>query len=243
MEEFQNLVSVEHREKLVLTTAQLAEFYGCSVRNISDNFKRNENRFVVGKHFFCLEGDNLRKFREYSAKSGLVLSSNTPRLYLWTERGAARHAKMLSTDEAWEVFEELEDCYFNRQPVNSLPAKNTKSARCDVQLKPACVYVLLMSNDIVKIGYTGNLRRRVTKLENQSGLTVNKMHFTPFTNREVARLVEWVCQKNFSSRKVKGEFFSVDFNKVCAAVDDFFAKVVHACSYIMKIESPAAIDF
>ena len=202
-----------------------------------------QKSFVVGKHFFCLEGDNLRKFREYSAKSGLVLSSNTPRLYLWTERGAARHAKMLSTDEAWEVFEKLEDCYFNRQPVNSLPAKNTKSAHCDVQLKPACVYALLMSNDTVKIGYTGNLRRRVTKLENQSGLTVNKMHFTPFTTREVARLIEWVCQKNFSSRKVKGEFFSVDFNKVCAAVDDFFAKVVHACSYIMKVESPAAIDF
>ncbi|KAA9920381.1 hypothetical protein, partial [Escherichia coli] len=35
-------------------------------------------------------------------------------LILWTERGAARHAKMLETDQAWEVFEKLEDSYFNQ---------------------------------------------------------------------------------------------------------------------------------
>ena len=29
------------------------------------------------------------------------------------QRGAARHAKMLDTDQAWEVFEQLEDCYFH----------------------------------------------------------------------------------------------------------------------------------
>ncbi|EDX9917141.1 ORF6N domain-containing protein, partial [Salmonella enterica] len=27
---------------------------------------------------------------------------------------AARHAKMLETDQAWEVFEKLEDCYFSQ---------------------------------------------------------------------------------------------------------------------------------
>ena len=32
---------------------------------------------------------------------------------LWTERGAARHAKMLETDKAWDVFEQLEDSYFS----------------------------------------------------------------------------------------------------------------------------------
>ncbi len=33
-------------------------------------------------------------------------------LHLWTELGAARHAKMLETDKAWDVFEQLEDNYF-----------------------------------------------------------------------------------------------------------------------------------
>ncbi|OFV02204.1 hypothetical protein HMPREF3119_04190 [Morganella sp. HMSC11D09] len=35
-------------------------------------------------------------------------------LILWTERGAARHAKMLDTDRAWDVFEILEDNYFTK---------------------------------------------------------------------------------------------------------------------------------
>jgi hypothetical protein len=33
-------------------------------------------------------------------------------IILWTERGAARHAKMLETDAAWDVFEALEENYF-----------------------------------------------------------------------------------------------------------------------------------
>ncbi|MDL9985518.1 hypothetical protein QS817_20565, partial [Providencia rettgeri] len=33
----------------------------------------------------------------------------------WTERGAARHAKMLDTDNAWDVFEALEDFYFAKK--------------------------------------------------------------------------------------------------------------------------------
>lgn len=36
-------------------------------------------------------------------------------MILWTERGAARHAKMLETEQAWDVFEKLEDYYFSRQ--------------------------------------------------------------------------------------------------------------------------------
>lgn len=36
-----------------------------------------------------------------------------PTLYLWTRRDAARHAKMLNTEKALEVFEKLEEFYFN----------------------------------------------------------------------------------------------------------------------------------
>ena len=44
----------------------------------------------------------------------MTIARNVRSLILWTERGAARHAKMLETDQAWEVFERLEDCYFSR---------------------------------------------------------------------------------------------------------------------------------
>lgn len=49
----------------------------------------------------------------YSENLGLVeISPRAKHSTLWTERGAARHAKMLDTDQAWEVFERLEDAYF-----------------------------------------------------------------------------------------------------------------------------------
>ena len=49
--------------------------------------------------------------------------------------------------------------------LNAQPAKPENSARRDAQLKPACVYVLLMSNGIVKIGYSGNFAAVSPKLK------------------------------------------------------------------------------
>ncbi|EPT6592756.1 phage antirepressor Ant, partial [Escherichia coli] len=50
---------------------------------------------------------------------GLQISPKARSLILWTERGAARHAKMLETDQAWDVFEKLEDCYFSQCEKNT----------------------------------------------------------------------------------------------------------------------------
>ncbi|EPA3167126.1 hypothetical protein ACQ26G_004309 [Yersinia enterocolitica] len=55
-----------------------------------------------------------------------IVSQNARYLILWTERGAARHAKMLETDQAWELFEKLEDCYFNQNKTTT-PATNPVS--------------------------------------------------------------------------------------------------------------------
>ena len=107
---------VSWNDERVLTTAQLAEFYECTPENIRDNFRKNADRFVSGKHFFKLEGDELKTFRDYTEIFRLV-NDRTPSLFLWTKRGAARHAKMLNTDRAWEVFEALEDNYFDRPAV------------------------------------------------------------------------------------------------------------------------------
>lgn len=43
---------------------------------------------------------------------------NARAITLWTQRGAARHAKMLETDQAWDVFEKLEDFYFSQSRAN-----------------------------------------------------------------------------------------------------------------------------
>lgn len=105
---------VEWGGQVVITTAQLAEVYGATKDNISDNFNRNKDRFTEGKHFILLEGEALKEFKNYSAESGLV-AKNARQLYLWTRRGASRHCKILGTDKAWEQFDYLEENYFDRQ--------------------------------------------------------------------------------------------------------------------------------
>ena len=105
------LTVLEHNAVRVLTTEQLAEAYGCDTNNIKKNFNANKDRFIKGKHFYVLAGDDLRRLQV--TNSDLQISSKTRHLYLWTKQGAARHSKMLGTDRAWDVFDELEESYFN----------------------------------------------------------------------------------------------------------------------------------
>ncbi|EAY4115726.1 ORF6N domain-containing protein [Salmonella enterica] len=123
----ETLSPITHNQIPVITTELLAHLYGADIKNIQNNFARNVDRFEVGKHFFKIEGEELRELKHRPSLSGSVkIARNVRSLILWTERGAARHAKMLETDQAWEVFERLEDCYFSqKQPV---PARQTHPA-------------------------------------------------------------------------------------------------------------------
>ncbi|QXJ67490.1 ORF6N domain-containing protein [Lacticaseibacillus paracasei] len=103
---------IEQNGQRVLTTEQLAELYGTTVGVVQMNFKRNSNKFIEGKHFFKLEGEQLRAFKNEPTNCGFV-GKNASVLYLWTRRGAARHSKMLGTDQAWDMFDSLEENYFN----------------------------------------------------------------------------------------------------------------------------------
>ena len=131
----ENLSPVTYNQIPVITTELLAHLYGTKIKNISDNFLNNTTRFMPGKHYFKIEKNELREFKNRPETIGLV-GKNTRALILWTERGAARHAKMLETDQAWEVFEKLEDCYFSQcekntgkqeKKLNGLSAKETDS--------------------------------------------------------------------------------------------------------------------
>ena len=100
----------------------MAQLYGTETIRIQQNHARNAERFIEGKHFYKLVGDELRGMKHrLSLSESVKIAHNVRSLIPWTERGAARHAKMLETDQAWDVFEKLEDCYFSqKQP----PAKH-----------------------------------------------------------------------------------------------------------------------
>ncbi|WP_146685235.1 ORF6N domain-containing protein, partial [Escherichia coli] len=141
----ETLSPIAYNQIPVITTELLAQLYGTETVNIKMNFSRNSARFVQGKHFFKLEGNELREFkhrlslsesvsREVTESYSVKIARNVRSLILWTERGAARHAKMLETDQAWDVFEKLEDCYFSQcekntgkqeKKLNGLSAKET----------------------------------------------------------------------------------------------------------------------
>ena len=106
-----DLIPVEYRAERVLTTEQLAQAYECGTDNIKRNFSNNKEHFEEGKHFFKLEGDELKDLRGKNIH--LQISPKTRCLYLWTRRGASRHCKMLGTDKAWDMFDCLEENYFN----------------------------------------------------------------------------------------------------------------------------------
>lgn len=105
-----NLAITEYRNVRVLTTQQLAESYGTDVKTISNNFNRNKDRYIVGKHYICLEGEELKEFKSiHQNDESLTFVS---KLYLWTEKGTFLHAKSLNTEVAWEVYDRLMETYF-----------------------------------------------------------------------------------------------------------------------------------
>ncbi|HDL7800463.1 TPA: ORF6N domain-containing protein [Yersinia enterocolitica] len=122
MNSIDTLKPILHNQLPVITTELLAQLYDTEILNIQVNFNRNKERFVEGKHFFKAIGEELKSLRLTLSKSQNPISTKTRSLTLWTERGAARHAKMLETDQAWEVFEKLEDCYFSQNKEHRLPS-------------------------------------------------------------------------------------------------------------------------
>ncbi len=107
-----DIQKVEYNGVIVLTTQQIAEVYETEQQIVTNNFNRNKDRYIEGKHYICLKESELKEFR---AKNQNDVLPNANKFYLWTEKGAFLHAKSLNTDTAWEVYDELVDNYFKRK--------------------------------------------------------------------------------------------------------------------------------
>ncbi len=78
---------IEYSNIRVLTTEQLAELYGTDTNNIKLNFNRNKDKYMMGKHYFLLEGEDLKTFKNHISLVGKRAAS----LYLWTLQGCLNH--------------------------------------------------------------------------------------------------------------------------------------------------------
>lgn len=119
-----DLQIIEYRGQRVVTTEQLAIGYGTTPIRIQQNHIRNESRFIEDKHFFKVTGSELKTFRLSFSES---VNKHTTSLILWTERGAANHAKMLETDQAWGYHEDLVEFYFTQRNAIAAPVQRELS--------------------------------------------------------------------------------------------------------------------
>lgn len=129
-----DMVPVDYNGVRVLTTEQLARAYECEPSHIIKNFNNNKGHFEKGKHFFKLEGEELKEFILCIQNLDVQISPMTRCLYLWTRRGASRHCKMLGTEKAWEMYDNLEENYFN-PPQKKMTAAEILSGMAEELVK------------------------------------------------------------------------------------------------------------
>lgn len=178
--------TVEVKGMKVLTTRQIAEAYGVSKDKIIYSFNYNKDRYVLGKHYIEVFGEELRRLKRTCEIQSSFKYAKT--LYLWTEKGALLHAKSLNTDKAWEVYDYLVDFYFrakeesNPVPVETVPVVSRQGDKKLPQIdNPIGVLKLLLQvaedNGIGVSSYPFKTFESVLKNGNigiRTGVTVEK---------------------------------------------------------------------
>lgn len=181
--------TVEVKGMKVLTTRQIAEAYGVSKDKIIYNFNYNKDRYVLGKHYIEVFGEELRRLKRTCEIQSSFKYAKT--LYLWTEKGALLHAKSLNTDKAWKVYDYLVDFYFRAKeepketkpvPVDTVPVVSRQKDKKLPQIdNPIGVLKLLLQvaedNGIGVSSYPFKTFESVLKNGNigiRTGVTVEK---------------------------------------------------------------------
>ena len=228
-----SLQVVETNNQRVLTTAQIAEQYETDTRIISNNFNRNEKRYVEGKHYYCLTGDVLREFKANHQFDDL--RPNTNKFYLWTEKGALMLAKSLNTDKAWEAYECLVDTYFSVREQGQLSQRPDRTKALQVKEMNARVR---MSNQFLKLAnaettlskdYKSILIAKAAEvLAGEAILPMPKSEQKMYTATEIGKMLGVSAQKigrlssqNGMKTEEYGEFYKDKSPYSCKEVDVF----------------------
>lgn len=205
-----NLQIIEHEGIRVLTTQQLAESYGTDTKSISYNFNHNRDKYFKGKHYFILQGDQLKAFREFHD-----LPNNLNKVYLWTERGALLHAKSLNTDKAWEIYDSLVEHYFKVKtmtPMQLLKLQNEALIEVDERVSGIETDVRdLKENKPLNPGeynyLNGQVRKRVRTIKE-----VRKLDLDSQQNRKLYSFINRDLNKYIGIR-TRSQFRAKDFEK------------------------------
>ena len=108
-----DVVAPLYKNQPVATLAVLADYLWTSKDTLKSNLKKNPNKFIEGKHYFNISHENLKGANSPLGQA-FDYKGNTG-IQVWTERGCARLSKLLRTDAAWDLWELMEESYFNKQ--------------------------------------------------------------------------------------------------------------------------------
>ena len=214
---------IEYQNQRVLTTQQLAESYETSNKLISNNFNNNKVRYQEGKHYFLLQGDEFKKFL-HSSNLGTQISNKARSIYLWTERGAFLHAKSLSTDKAWEVYESLLEHYFTSTvPTNpmdilkltydALNQTNENVAKHDIRIKD------LEDNKLLNPGEYNFLNRQVRKRVR----AIKEVRKLNLSSKQNSKLYSFINRdlNSFIGIKTRSQFKEKDFDRALNFISEW----------------------
>ena len=232
------LKQVEYDNQIILTTEQLATFYGTTERAIKQNFNNNYDKFQEGLHYYFLKGVQLKEFKNRVENFDLV-GKRANALYLWTKRGASRHAKMLGTDRAWDVYDELEENYFNpktQQRLLQSPTEMLKLAVASTLETADKVEKLttrmddLEQNASIDPGEYNYLSKRISS-EVQNYITA---HHLNLNNKQRAQLYKDINRgvKEVTGVKTRSQLRKKDFD----TVDRYLMDWVPSSATLMIIE-------
>ena len=77
---------VEYNNQRVVTTQQIADAYETEEKYISYNFNSNKQHYILGKHYYALEGKDKILFISANRLEIPDGSKNAKVFYLWTEK-------------------------------------------------------------------------------------------------------------------------------------------------------------
>lgn len=176
----------------VVTTETLAKGYGVPENTIRKNLSNNRDRFVEDVHIFTLKNVVLKAFRNHVNDIHSV-NKHTTSLTLWTERGAARMSKIIDSDQAWNFFERMEDCYFSHQR-NALPGTPNFSDPAAAARAWADAYEAQQK----LTGYVHRQAKYIDHLENLFTEGLTPVQFCKRLNGvNTSKVYAWLMEKNW----------------------------------------------
>ena len=126
-----NLVKIEDKELVikewngerVVTAKDIAELHERDVKRVNEQFNRNIDKFELGKDYFQLTREEMRKSQFATALSKY---SNNDIENLFTERGYLKLTKTFTDELSWRIQDILVDSYFALKKIAKEIKKSPK---------------------------------------------------------------------------------------------------------------------